>query len=252
MPSGSSCGNRAWSQRHPARPAPLPPAARAAAGAPKGRNVPRQLAVISPEQAKGQAFPLAEEITIGRAPGCAVALPTDTFVSQVHARVFRRGDEYWVEDLGSTNGTLVNGRKLTGPAPSAQRGPPAGRPHRAGAAQVTKLVVGSATDVGLVRSNNQDQLLVSPGLYAVADGMGGHAAGEVASSTAITALAAAFEATDQHTAGSLESAAKAANRAVWEQARTNRAMFGMGTTLVALAVVERRRRHQRAHRRSHR
>jgi protein phosphatase len=104
---------------------------------------------------------------------------------------------------------------------------------------VTKLVVGSATDVGLVRSNNQDQLLVSPGLYAVADGMGGHAAGEVASSTAITALAAAFEATDQHTAGSLESAAKAANRAVWEQARTNRAMFGMGTTLVALAVVER-------------
>jgi len=104
---------------------------------------------------------------------------------------------------------------------------------------VTKLVVGSATDVGLVRSNNQDQLLVSPGLYAVADGMGGHAAGEVASSTAITALAAAFDATDQHTAGSLESAAKAANRAVWEQARTNRAMFGMGTTLVALAVVER-------------
>jgi serine/threonine protein phosphatase PrpC len=104
---------------------------------------------------------------------------------------------------------------------------------------VTKLVVGSATDVGLVRSNNQDQLLVSPGLYAVADGMGGHAAGEVASSTAITALSAAFEATDQHTARSLESAAKAANRAVWEQARTNRAMFGMGTTLVALAVVER-------------
>ncbi|HUC15299.1 MAG TPA: Stp1/IreP family PP2C-type Ser/Thr phosphatase [Acidimicrobiales bacterium] len=104
---------------------------------------------------------------------------------------------------------------------------------------MTKLVVGSATDVGLVRSNNQDQLLVSPGLYAVADGMGGHAAGEVASSTAITALAAAFEATDRHTAGSLEGAAKAANRAVWEQARTNRSMFGMGTTLVALAVVER-------------
>jgi serine/threonine protein phosphatase PrpC len=104
---------------------------------------------------------------------------------------------------------------------------------------VTKLVVGSATDVGLVRSNNQDQLLVSPGLYAVADGMGGHAAGEVASSTAVSALAAAFEATDHHTAASLESAAKAANRAVWEQARTNRSMFGMGTTLVALAVVER-------------
>jgi protein phosphatase len=104
---------------------------------------------------------------------------------------------------------------------------------------VSKLLVGSATDVGLVRSNNQDQLLVAAGLYAVADGMGGHAAGEVASATAIRALQAAFEASDQHSAESLESAAKAANRAVWEQARTNRGMLGMGTTLVALAVVER-------------
>jgi PPM family protein phosphatase len=103
---------------------------------------------------------------------------------------------------------------------------------------MTRLVVGSATDVGLVRSNNQDQLLVAPGLYAVADGMGGHAAGEVASLTAIKALDAAFEASDERTAASLESAAKAANRAVWEQARTNRRMLGMGTTLVALAVVE--------------
>jgi serine/threonine protein phosphatase PrpC len=103
---------------------------------------------------------------------------------------------------------------------------------------VSKLLVGSATDVGLVRSNNQDQLLVSPGLYAVADGMGGHAAGEVASSTAIKALQAAFAASGEHSAESLESAAKAANRAVWEQARTNRGMLGMGTTLVALAVVE--------------
>ncbi len=103
---------------------------------------------------------------------------------------------------------------------------------------MTRLVVGSATDVGLVRANNQDQLLVAPGLYAVADGMGGHAAGEVASLTAIKALDAAFEASDERTAASLESAAKAANRAVWEQARTNRRMLGMGTTLVALAVVE--------------
>jgi protein phosphatase len=103
---------------------------------------------------------------------------------------------------------------------------------------VSKLLAGSATDVGLVRSNNQDQFLVSPGLYAVADGMGGHAAGEVASSTAIQALQAAFAASDEHSAESLQSAAKAANRAVWEQARTNRGMLGMGTTLVALAVVE--------------
>lgn len=102
---------------------------------------------------------------------------------------------------------------------------------------MTKLVVGSATDVGLVRSNNQDQYLVAPGLYAVADGMGGHAAGEVASQTAIEALRAAYEHAP-HTAGALVDAAKTANRAVWDQARANRGMLGMGTTLVALAVVE--------------
>ena len=46
-----------------------------------------------------------------------MALPSDTFVSQMHARVFRRGDDYWVQDLGSTNGTLVNGRKIDGTVP---------------------------------------------------------------------------------------------------------------------------------------
>jgi serine/threonine protein phosphatase PrpC len=104
---------------------------------------------------------------------------------------------------------------------------------------MSKLLVGSATDVGLVRSNNQDQLLVVSGLYAVADGMGGHAAGEVASATAVRALRAAFEASDERSARSLLNAANAANRAVWEQAQAHRAMHGMGTTLVALAVVER-------------
>ncbi len=104
---------------------------------------------------------------------------------------------------------------------------------------MSRIAVGAATDVGLVRPVNQDQLLVAPGLYAVADGMGGHAAGEVASSTAIAALQAAYEASGAHSLESLESAARAANRAVWEQARVNRGMLGMGTTLVALAVVER-------------
>lgn len=104
---------------------------------------------------------------------------------------------------------------------------------------MSKLLVGSATDVGLVRSNNQDQLLVAPGLYAVADGMGGHAAGEVASATAVQALRAAFEASEERSERSLLNAVVAANRAVWEQAQSHRAMHGMGTTLVALAVVER-------------
>jgi pSer/pThr/pTyr-binding forkhead associated (FHA) protein len=53
------------------------------------------------------------ELTIGRAAGCGVSLPDDTFVSNVHARVYERDGDVFVEDLGSTNGSLVNGATLT-------------------------------------------------------------------------------------------------------------------------------------------
>ena len=86
-------------------------------GSRKERGLPHQLAVMTADGAGEGSFALANELTIGRSTDCAVPLPADNFVSQVHARVFRREDEYWVEDLGSTNGTLMNGRKLSGPAP---------------------------------------------------------------------------------------------------------------------------------------
>ena len=73
--------------------------------------------IVAPPQAKGPVFSLGAELTIGRAPGCAVSLASDNFVSHVHARLFLQDHEYWVEDLGSTNGTLVNGRKVTGAVP---------------------------------------------------------------------------------------------------------------------------------------
>lgn len=69
-----------------------------------------QVVVAGPYE--GRRFALADEITVGRAPGCGIVLAEDTFVSQVHARVFRHGREIWVEDLGSTNGTVVNGARL--------------------------------------------------------------------------------------------------------------------------------------------
>lgn len=81
----------------------------------KGRRAaPSKLVVIGPG---GESYGLADELTIGRAPGCAVPLPDDNFASTMHARVFRRDGDYWVDDLGSTNGTMVNGRRISAATP---------------------------------------------------------------------------------------------------------------------------------------
>jgi serine/threonine protein phosphatase PrpC len=103
---------------------------------------------------------------------------------------------------------------------------------------VVALRAGSATDVGRVRSNNQDSLLLADPLYAVADGMGGAAAGEVASSLAVEALGNGFARSGGPTVDNLVSSARAANRAVWDEAEANPEMRGMGTTLVAIALVQ--------------
>jgi FHA domain len=72
-----------------------------------------RLLVVEPPATSGRTFDVDGEITIGRAPGCGVSIPDDTFVSNVHARVFERDGDVFVEDLGSTNGTLINGAALT-------------------------------------------------------------------------------------------------------------------------------------------
>ena len=74
-----------------------------------------ELVVSEPAERKGTAYPIADELTVGRAGGCAVSLPEDTFASSIHARVFRDGRQVLVEDLGSTNGTFLNGTKIGGP-----------------------------------------------------------------------------------------------------------------------------------------
>jgi hypothetical protein len=85
-------------------------------GRARGRK-PRQLylSVVEPASQKGQTFDLGEELTIGRAAGCGISLPDDTFVSQLHARVFARDDDFYLEDLGSTNGTTLNRKPVSGP-----------------------------------------------------------------------------------------------------------------------------------------
>jgi hypothetical protein len=71
--------------------------------------------VLEPAQRKGQEFELGDELTMGRGAGCRVSIPEDTFVSQIHARVFRRDGDLWLEDLGSTNGTFLNDKKVSAP-----------------------------------------------------------------------------------------------------------------------------------------
>ena len=87
----------------------------AVAGPPSGPIGPEKMVVIAPDSMKGMEFPLGAEVTVGRAGGCGVLLMDDTFVSQLHARVFRRDKDLFVEDLGSTNGTFLNGRKVSTP-----------------------------------------------------------------------------------------------------------------------------------------
>ncbi len=101
---------------------------------------------------------------------------------------------------------------------------------------MTTLRAGAATDVGQMRSLNEDQFLVAHPLFAVADGMGGHTAGEVASLTAIRALTASFE--GNPSSDGLVDAVRQANRAVWDQARDHSELRGMGTTMTALALIE--------------
>ncbi len=73
------------------------------------------LKILEPAQHRGETYPLGDELTVGRGGGCGVVLPEDSFVSTVHARLFRRGDDLFVEDLGSRNGTFVNGDTVQAP-----------------------------------------------------------------------------------------------------------------------------------------
>jgi protein phosphatase len=88
------------------------------------------------------------------------------------------------------------------------------------------------THVGLVRSTNEDAFLVQPPLYAVADGIGGHAAGEVASSLAIESLTATLVGTPSPEG--LRSGMRRANRDVLDAASRDPRLRGMGTTLTAV------------------
>jgi pSer/pThr/pTyr-binding forkhead associated (FHA) protein len=59
-------------------------------------------------------------VTIGRAPACTVSLPEDQLASRLHAMLHYTGQQYTISDLGSSNGTLVNGALIRGATPLAE------------------------------------------------------------------------------------------------------------------------------------
>ncbi len=102
----------------------------------------------------------------------------------------------------------------------------------------------SKTDTGRLRNSNQDFLFCEeneigsfPNLFLVADGMGGHRAGDLASRLCVEEVVRVVRTTDRKTPVSVfEQAVDAANQVIYERSMTDRALAGMGTTLVGATV----------------
>lgn len=101
---------------------------------------------------------------------------------------------------------------------------------------MTRWRYAAATDTGLVRDLNEDAIFVDDVLAVVADGMGGHAAGEVASAMAVELLDYDFHL--RPTVEGLQRAVEEANRRILSDARETPEHFGMGTTLIAVGLTE--------------
>ncbi len=119
------------------------------------------------------------------------------------------------------------------PAPAPLR--PAETERISGAAKGTgSLAWGSRTDVGCVRDHNEDSFVIRFPLFAVADGMGGHAAGEIASTIAVSSLAEGAPSTPDDAA--LAAAIEQANLDVIDGAANGLGRAGMGTTCTAAVI----------------
>lgn len=113
----------------------------------------------SPGQAHRTGRSMDEEAVIGRDPGCDIAIP-DSFVSARHARVYVSGGDCFVEDLGSANGTFINGRPLVG----RERLLPGDR------LQIGKVILALKPRTG-AHANGRGLLSVMPGVLLVAGGL---------------------------------------------------------------------------------
>jgi len=102
------------------------------------------------------------------------------------------------------------------------------------------------TDVGIIRSGNEDSYLMVPdrGIFVVADGMGGHAAGEVASEMAVRFVARELGSlkglSDDQVADRMRAAIRSANGAIFQRTLTEHDKRGMGTTVTSMVLYDTR------------
>ncbi|MEZ5247027.1 MAG: FHA domain-containing protein [Acidimicrobiales bacterium] len=114
-PGSSPAPRPAPPRRSPApAPSPAPSATTAASGT-------ARLVVVAPGALAGRSFTLEGETTIGRGAGCGVSID-DAHVSKLHARLSPDGGGWTLEDLGSTNGTVLDGEMITRPTPIRRGG----------------------------------------------------------------------------------------------------------------------------------
>jgi pSer/pThr/pTyr-binding forkhead associated (FHA) protein len=101
------------------KPAPTGPGGRdRAAAKPKtkgGGRAPKSVVVVDESGSKVDTIRLDGTLQVGRADACQIQLP-DTYASSFHAKIYRSDGSWYLEDLGSTNGTYLNQRRITAPA----------------------------------------------------------------------------------------------------------------------------------------
>src|SRR6218665_561588 len=102
---------------------------------------------------------------------------------------------------------------------------------------MAEIRFGAATDTGRLRPENEDNHIATDGIFMVADGMGGHEAGEVASQLAVERLARDLIGDRPPSAQQVVESIAAANGDIFRAAIANPGQMGMGTTITGVAVI---------------
>lgn len=217
------------------------PGSREAAGAPLRAAAPQGTSADGEDPVAAGPQPLSDD-PITMLPGMHPALPEDEPVEPTAPRAAAPASESVPdpaapEDTAEIDVVQVEA-KLSDPGSTQSFAPvtcdriETDSTYDAGT--TTSLMWGARSDVGCVRNHNEDSYLVASPLFAVCDGMGGHAAGEVASAIAVETIAAA--APDTADPALLAAAVEAANTAVIEAAVNGVGRPGMGCTATAAYI----------------